>query len=166
MPRANDQRKTKTQTKEGTSRTAPSIHPAMKNGEAKLPRRSKGSLQRFARHGTKASPALSIGEGMHNTKRQAPSPLAMIDGSTNLEGGRRPRTTTDACKKHKPSQKRRDQPSKSGDTLPHPNTDRARGMQQPIVSKDSSVPTDNDPTAGSPTVTLLRLLLPLNDKVQ
>jgi hypothetical protein len=37
---------------------------------------------------------------------------------------------------------------------------------KPIVSKDSSVPTDNDPTAGSPTVTLLRLLLPLNDKVQ
>jgi hypothetical protein len=82
----------------------------------------------------------------------------------SVEGGKG--QTIDACKKHKPSQKRHDQPSKSGDTLPPPNTDRARGMQQPIASKDSSVPTDNDPTAGSPTVTLLRLLLPLNDKVQ
>jgi hypothetical protein len=104
----------------------------------------------------------------YNTKRQVPSPLAMIDEhpSTNLECGRRPRTTINACKKNKPSHKHHDQPSKSGDTLPHPNTDRARGMQQPITSKDSSVLADNDPTAGSPTVTLLRLLLPLNDKVQ
>ncbi|CAL9142406.1 unnamed protein product [Musa hybrid cultivar] len=30
----------------------------------------------------------------------------------------------------------------------------------------SSVGLDNDPSAGSPTETLLRLLLPLNDKVQ
>jgi len=28
------------------------------------------------------------------------------------------------------------------------------------------MPISNDPNAGSPTITLLRLLLPLNDKVQ
>ena len=35
-----------------------------------------------------------------------------------------------------------------------------------LVIADSRIMCDNDPSAGSPTETLLRLHLPLNDKVQ
>ena len=65
-------------------------------------------------------------------------------------------------------------------SAPDPNARRARGQGRwaeaaapprhhvsvtcaPVVSSEAN---DNDPSAGSPTETLLRLLLPLNDKVQ
>lgn len=35
-----------------------------------------------------------------------------------------------------------------------------------FAGRSASAGIDNDPSAGSPTETLLRLLLPLNDKVQ
>ncbi len=54
---------------------------------------------------------------------------------------------------------------------PTPNEREDDGRLTPHVyalqpKRGESGPTFNDPTAGSPTVTLLRLLLPLNDKVQ
>ncbi len=45
---------------------------------------------------------------------------------------------------------------------------RGLGRARPLKVSDSpgaSVVYDNDPSAGSPTETLLRLLLPLNDQV-
>lgn len=39
-------------------------------------------------------------------------------------------------------------------------------LRQVRMSTDTLQALDNDPSAGSPTETLLRLLLPLNDKVQ
>jgi hypothetical protein len=46
---------------------------------------------------------------------------------------------------------------------------RARGIRRFVnwfAGRSAGAGTDNDPSAGSPTETLLRLLLPLNDKVQ
>lgn len=42
----------------------------------------------------------------------------------------------------------------------------ARDLCQPVHGSRFRFGIDNDPSAGSPTETLLRLLLPLNDKVQ
>ncbi|CAN6729069.1 unnamed protein product [Malus baccata var. baccata] len=55
-------------------------------------------------------------------------------------------------------------------TTTHPPAHRVRGCGSALFRSDSlaqHAPVfDNDPSAGSPTETLLRLLLPLNDKVQ
>lgn len=42
----------------------------------------------------------------------------------------------------------------------------SRGSSHRFSGRSASAGFDNDPSAGSPTETLLRLLLPLNDKVQ
>jgi hypothetical protein len=52
---------------------------------------------------------------------------------------------TDACKNHKPRWKCHNQPSKSGDTLPHPNADRVRGMQQLITKTKKIIINKNNP---------------------
>src|ERR1700735_1462352 len=49
------------------------------------------------------------------------------------------------------------------DTARSPTTLQTKPNQPEPKKKTPAI---NDPTAGSPTVTLLRLLLPLNDKVQ
>jgi hypothetical protein len=74
-----EEKENKESNKQRDFSSTPSIHPTMNNGEAKLPRRSKGSLQHFSCHGTKASHALHWrGDAQHKMTSGLPSPLAMI----------------------------------------------------------------------------------------
>lgn len=60
----------------------------------------------------------------------------------------------------------REEEAPRGGILPTPGTEVPQESRERVRGSPCLRGIDNDPSAGSPTETLLRLLLPLNDKVQ
>ena len=106
-------------------------------------------------------------------------PLA---GSLSRPAGRQVRSRcADRCRRTQPPAIRhvpRPNQSRAGRQLARPKADKPRVQGSNFLVKGKTTPelfkhfswlatkTFNDPSAGSPTETLLRLLLPLNDKVR